>query len=99
MDAASEKPRKDNTPRPKKPYEKPAFQYEKVFETAALACGKNWNSPSSVHDKPEEFLELNPMPRREAREFREHRPTSPIDGLAARPFADCCVIPRSMRFS
>ncbi len=24
----------------KKPYVKPAFQVEKVFETAALACGK-----------------------------------------------------------
>jgi len=26
--------------RPKKPYEKPAFQYERVFETMALSCGK-----------------------------------------------------------
>jgi hypothetical protein len=24
----------------KKPYQKPAFQYERVFETMALACGK-----------------------------------------------------------
>jgi hypothetical protein len=24
----------------KRPYLKPAFQYEKVFETMALACGK-----------------------------------------------------------
>jgi hypothetical protein len=24
----------------KKPYTKPAFRYEKVFETQALACGK-----------------------------------------------------------
>lgn len=24
----------------KQPYEKPDFQYEKVFETMALACGK-----------------------------------------------------------
>jgi hypothetical protein len=24
----------------KKPYQKPAFQYERVFETAALRCGK-----------------------------------------------------------
>jgi len=24
----------------KKPYEKPAFRYERVFETAALTCGK-----------------------------------------------------------
>jgi len=25
---------------PKKPYVKPAFRHEKVFETMALACGK-----------------------------------------------------------
>lgn len=24
----------------KKPYQKPAFQFERVFETMALACGK-----------------------------------------------------------
>lgn len=24
----------------KKPYEKPAFRYERVFETMALTCGK-----------------------------------------------------------
>jgi len=24
----------------KKPYEKPAFRYERVFETMALSCGK-----------------------------------------------------------
>jgi hypothetical protein len=24
----------------KKPYQKPAFRYEQVFETLALACGK-----------------------------------------------------------
>jgi len=24
----------------KKPYRKPAFRYERVFETAALTCGK-----------------------------------------------------------
>ena len=24
----------------KKPYQKPAFQYERVFETMALSCGK-----------------------------------------------------------
>lgn len=24
----------------KKPYKKPAFQYERVFETMALSCGK-----------------------------------------------------------
>lgn len=28
------------TPRIKRPYVKPAFRHEKVFETMALACGK-----------------------------------------------------------
>jgi len=29
------------TPGPrKKPYQKPSFRYEKVFETMALSCGK-----------------------------------------------------------
>lgn len=28
------------TPIIKKPYEKPAFRYEQVFVTTALACGK-----------------------------------------------------------
>jgi hypothetical protein len=28
------------TRKEKKPYEKPAFRHEKVFETLALACGK-----------------------------------------------------------
>ena len=28
------------TPSPKKPYEKPAFRFEKVFVTTALSCGK-----------------------------------------------------------
>jgi hypothetical protein len=30
----------EKTYTPKKPYEKPAFRYEKVFETSALSCGK-----------------------------------------------------------
>jgi hypothetical protein len=29
-----------DTPKRKKPYHKPAFRYEKVFETTALSCGK-----------------------------------------------------------
>lgn len=28
------------TAKRKRPYQKPDFQYEKVFETMALACGK-----------------------------------------------------------
>jgi hypothetical protein len=31
---------KDTAAKPKRPYIKPAFQHEKVFETMALACGK-----------------------------------------------------------
>jgi len=33
----SEKPRK---PSPKKPYQAPAFRFERVFEVSALSCGK-----------------------------------------------------------
>ncbi len=28
------------TGHPKKPYEKPAFRHERIFETMALSCGK-----------------------------------------------------------
>jgi len=38
MKAAS--PENSRTPAAKKPYEKPAFRYEQVFVTTALACGK-----------------------------------------------------------
>ena len=31
---------REGEPRRKKPYLKPAFRHEKVFETMALACGK-----------------------------------------------------------
>jgi hypothetical protein len=34
---------------PKRPYVKPAFRHEKVFETMALACGKVQNSQSGCH--------------------------------------------------
>ena len=30
---------------PRKPYQKPEFHYEQVFETAALACGKTPAQP------------------------------------------------------
>jgi hypothetical protein len=30
----------DSTGKGKKPYQKPAFRYERVFETLALSCGK-----------------------------------------------------------
>ena len=32
---------------PKKPYQKPAFRHERVFETMALACGKLQATESS----------------------------------------------------
>jgi hypothetical protein len=31
---------KNTAAKPKRPYVKPAFQHERVFETMALACGK-----------------------------------------------------------
>jgi hypothetical protein len=34
-------------PRLRKPYRKPAFRFERVFETTALACGKI--SPTQAH--------------------------------------------------
>jgi hypothetical protein len=50
MDESSENPRAERKPTSKgaakgkpgrkKPYVKPTFLYEKIFETAALACGK-----------------------------------------------------------
>lgn len=33
--------------RTRKPYQRPAFRYERVFETVALACGKI--SPTQSH--------------------------------------------------
>ena len=40
MDRLPEESLKADTPKPKKPYVKPAFRYERVFETQALSCGK-----------------------------------------------------------
>lgn len=37
------------TPAPKAPYVKPAFRFERVFETMALACGKIDNTQGSCH--------------------------------------------------
>lgn len=37
---ATEPTRSDNQKKTKKPYRKPEFRYERVFETMALACGK-----------------------------------------------------------
>jgi hypothetical protein len=39
--ATHEKPLQTrNAGKGKKPYQKPAFRYERVFETLALSCGK-----------------------------------------------------------
>jgi hypothetical protein len=39
--ATREKPQKPgHAGNEKKPYQKPAFRYERVFETLALSCGK-----------------------------------------------------------
>jgi len=40
MNGPLEKSSKTDTPSRKKPYEKPGFRYERVFETQALSCGK-----------------------------------------------------------
>jgi hypothetical protein len=32
--------RRETAKKDKKPYQKPAFRHERVFETLALACGK-----------------------------------------------------------
>jgi hypothetical protein len=38
---SNEKKVRDGEPeRKKRPYQKPAFRYERVFETMALSCGK-----------------------------------------------------------
>jgi hypothetical protein len=38
-------------PASKKPYQKPAFRYERVFETMALACGKGLATAVCKHNK------------------------------------------------
>ncbi len=34
---------------PKKPYQKPSFRCEKIFETLALQCGKIQSTQGSCH--------------------------------------------------
>ena len=38
--SSPERPDPSNQPVAKKPYQKPAFRYQRVFETMALSCGK-----------------------------------------------------------
>jgi hypothetical protein len=44
---AKEKKSESNDPPMKKPYQEPAFRYERVFETMALMCGKI--APTTPH--------------------------------------------------
>jgi hypothetical protein len=37
---ASGKPREAGSKKSKKPYQAPAFRFERVFEVSALSCGK-----------------------------------------------------------
>jgi len=48
-DPSSENTSKESS---KKPYEKPAFRYEQVFVTTALACGKIGASSMSCSNNP-----------------------------------------------
>ncbi len=47
-----EKPNAEEKKGPKKPYQKPEFRYERVFETMALACGKIGNLSANCHGRP-----------------------------------------------
>ncbi len=48
--AAREKPQQPgNAGKGKKLYQKPAFRYERVFETLALSCGKTISTQSQCH--------------------------------------------------
>jgi hypothetical protein len=38
-----------STAKTKRPYQKPGFQHEKVFETMALACGKIAGTQAQCH--------------------------------------------------
>ncbi len=39
----------DERSKPKKPYQKPAFRHERVFETMALSCGKMQSTQGQCH--------------------------------------------------
>jgi hypothetical protein len=42
---------KEHSPVTEKRYQKPAFRYERVFETLALACGKTLHGVLCIHNK------------------------------------------------
>jgi len=43
---------RDNTGKAKKLYQKPAFRYERVFETLALSCGKMVGTSVNCNSQP-----------------------------------------------
>src|SRR2546426_5855200 len=45
-------------PSTKKPYQKPAFRHERVFETRALVCGRSMG-PRGMRLQPQDFLTVN----------------------------------------
>ena len=45
-DPVREEPRSKS---PKRPYVKPAFRYERTFETMALSCGKTAGNEGQCH--------------------------------------------------
>jgi hypothetical protein len=47
--AREPKARDIETPNRKKPYIKPSFRFERVFETTALSCGKINQSQAACH--------------------------------------------------
>jgi hypothetical protein len=47
MNIKTDQPRDPATP--KKPYHKPTFRYERVFETQALSCGKVQTTQGACH--------------------------------------------------
>jgi hypothetical protein len=42
----------DNARKAKKPYQKPAFRHERVFETLALSCGKMVGTSVNCNSQP-----------------------------------------------
>ncbi len=45
----SQKVSEESRTEPKRPYQKPAFRHEKIFETMALQCGKVQSTQWSCH--------------------------------------------------
>lgn len=47
--ATTERPKSEQSPTGKKPYQKPAFREESLFETSALSCGKVQSTQAGCH--------------------------------------------------